>query len=149
MKPQIIENSSLGAQDSVSSTIPPPLMEPVETHSKKIRLSPRTSAVEVRRHYRGFWRRPWGKFSAEILDSTRKGSWVWLGTYNNDVDAARAYDCAAFKMRVSKAILNFPLDAEKSDPPKNTGRKRRREKTADWGDLDFLADLAVDTDDSG
>ncbi|KAL2478070.1 Integrase-type DNA-binding superfamily protein [Forsythia ovata] len=100
-------------------------MEPVETHPKKTELSPRTSDVEVGRHYRGVWRRPWGKFSAKIQDPTRKGSRVWLGTYDTDVDAAKAYDCAAFKMRGSKAILNFPLDAEKSDPSENNGRKRR------------------------
>ncbi|KAL2537344.1 ethylene-responsive transcription factor ERF [Forsythia ovata] len=121
-------------------------MEPVETHPKKTELSPRTLAVEVGRHYRGIRMRSWGKFSAKIRDPTRKGSRVWLGTYDTDVDAARAYDCAAFKMRRSKAILNFPLDDEKSDPPKNTGWKRRREKTADdWGDLNFSVNLVADT----
>jgi hypothetical protein len=68
--------------------------------------------------YRGVRQRKWGKWVAEIRQPNG-GQRLWLGTFENALKAAHAYDEAARTMFKSCARLNFPAGSDSTTTSNN------------------------------
>ena len=80
--------------------------------------------------------RPGGRYAAEISGA---GQRMWLGTFNTGVEAARAYDAAAWRFGRPRHTMNFPevrslVEAERhtSEPHFVSQEEARRHRHGQW-----------------
>ncbi|XP_043708368.1 AP2-like ethylene-responsive transcription factor At1g16060 [Telopea speciosissima] len=103
------------------------------TKVKRRRKSgPRESPPQRSSTFRGVTRHRWtGRYEAHLWDKnswndsqTKKGRQVYLGAYDDEEAAARAYDLAALKYWGEDTILNFPLSTYQEEIKEMEGLSR-------------------------
>lgn len=91
--------------------------ERVCTAKERISRMPPCAAGKRSSIYRGVTRHRWtGRYEAHLWDKTtwnqnqnKKGKQVYLGAYDDEEAAARAYDLAALKYWGAGTLINFPV----------------------------------------
>lgn len=103
--------------DSASSflSIPFSSKEDLTHFKKRKKLIKDNASSGGQKKFIGVRRRKWGRWAAEIRDSTSRKR-LWLGTFDTAEEAAVEYDKAAVRLKGPGAITNFPPSAMEDMP---------------------------------
>ncbi|KAH7425085.1 hypothetical protein KP509_11G039200 [Ceratopteris richardii] len=106
------DNEGLGNGTSCTScTLERASADPKSPPSKGLCIS--ADSAKAPAQYKGVVPQPNGRWGAQIYEKNQR---VWLGTFNREEDAARAYDRAAWKYRGRHAVVNFkPTEHENAE----------------------------------
>ncbi|CAH9114910.1 unnamed protein product [Cuscuta europaea] len=111
-------SSSADESDTISATAPASIPSPVKWPESFCRVGSGASVIidaengveaESNRklpssRFKGVVPQPNGRWGAQIYEKHQR---VWLGTFNEEEEAARSYDAAAVRFRGREAVTNF------------------------------------------